>query len=555
MPTLRTRLGGRWAISWQSTVLGTALVIVLATATGGGLGITDVFWRDLPGWFFAAFLAGVAIVIYIGIANVTVFRNRRAHPLPVWVAVVFHGGIGLIFGVVFLAIAGALGLATGERGYQAVVGYVLAGLWFCLTMSLYLEARDRYLRERRALLEEAVVLELSQLHESRIIERLRAAVPNAQALTVETSSILPLNAWWSWSSELREADSDTLERKVRRSAQEYFPSPGPRALLSQLWTDGTLAPISTAVIVAIAYYRSAFGAWGLWQGLATVALVCVVVALLLAGANRFTTSGPMRLTLGLTLVIGASVLLLLPALTSMGAAPAFGLGFALVVASAVFVVLPAGRRSLEAAYASTNANLRRHMDQRRVEQAEIARELAQAATRAATESPVNASAQPAVLACAAGLHKAANSGSSIRLRSALEWSVAVLEGDVGDEQRETLAQTLGDVTAPWLGLVQVTLHTDPETGRMTGALTKGCRVLVEEGLALACGRSAADEVRVVVSRCEGQSDTDKAMVSVEIFHDGMPLGPLDLPDDSRLQADPNGDRLFALVYADSFDPA
>jgi hypothetical protein len=45
------------------------------------------------------------------------------------------------------------------------------------------------------------------------------------------------------------------------------------------------------------------------------------------------------------------------------------------------------------------------------------------------------------------------------------------------------------------------------------------------------------------------------MVSVEIFHDGMPLGPLDLPDDSRLQADPNGDRLFALVYADSFDPA
>ena len=555
MPTLRSRLGGRWAISWQSTVLGTALVIVLATATGGGLGITDVFWRDLPGWFFAAFLAGVAIVVYIGIANVTVFRNRREHPLPVWVAVVFHGGIGLIFGVVFLIIAGALDLATGERGYQAVVGYVLAGLWFCLTMSLYLEARDRYLSERQALLEEAVVLELSQLHESRIIERLRAAVPTTQTVTVETSSILPLNAWWSWSNELREADSDTLEGKVRRSAQEFFPSPGPRALLGQLWTDGTLAPISTAVIVAIAYYRAAIGAWGLWLGLATVALVCVVVAGALAGANRVTTSGPMRLALGLILVIGASVLLLVTPLTSMGAAPAFGLAFALILASAVFVVLPAGRRSLEAAYASTNANLRRHMDQRRIEQAEISRELAQAATRAARDPLGNASAQPAVLACAAGLHKAANSGSSIRLRSALEWSVAVLESELNDDQRQTLAQTLGEVTAPWLGLVQVTLHTDPEAGRITGALTRACRILVEEGLALACGRSAADEVRVVVSRCEVPSDPDRATVSVEIFHDGMPLGPLDLPEDSRLRADPAGDRLFALVHAESLDPA
>jgi len=422
-------------------------------------------------------------------------------------------------------------------------------------MSLYLEARDRYLNERRALLEEAVVLELSQLHESRIIERLRAAVPDTRAATVETSSILPLNAWWSWSNELREADSDTLERKVRRTAQEFFPSPGPRALLTQLWTDGTLAPISTAVIVAIAYYRSAIGAWGLWQGLVTVALVCVIVAGALAGGNRLTTSGPARLALGLILVVSASVLLLLPALTSMGAAPALGLVFALVVASVVFVVLPAGRRSLEAAYASTNANLRRHMDQRRAEQAEVARELAQAATRAATDSPVNSTTPPAVLACAAGLHKAANSGSAIRLRSALEWSVAVLEGDVNDAQRETLAQTLGEVTAPWLGLVQVTLHTDPETGRMTGELTRACRVLVEEGLALACGRSAADEVRVVVSRCEAPSNTDRAMVSVEIFHDGMPLGPMDLPDDSRLQADPNGDRLFALVHADSLDPS
>ncbi|MEO2167428.1 MAG: hypothetical protein ABGY42_04785, partial [bacterium] len=49
--TLRERIGGRWAISWQATVSGTGLVIVLATITGGGLGVSAPDISTIPIWF------------------------------------------------------------------------------------------------------------------------------------------------------------------------------------------------------------------------------------------------------------------------------------------------------------------------------------------------------------------------------------------------------------------------------------------------------------------------------------------------------------------------
>lgn len=541
MHALRQRLGGRWAISWQSTVLGTALVVVLATATGGGIGVTDLSVLDLPGWFFAATIAGLAISLYIAVGHLTVFRRRAIHPLPLSVTVIFHAGIGVIFAVVFLAVADSLGLQPGEPTAQTVVGFTLAGLWFCLTMSSLLDVRDRYIRERRALLDEAVVLEVSQLHESRIMEKLRSVLDTGGLAGISQSSILPLDAWWQWSSELRTDDGETLEGKVRRSAREYFPRPGPTDVLRTMWSQGTLSPWGTSAIVAIAYFRVAMDRWGAIVGvLVIIGLSSALLAALSLG-NRSLHRGLGRLIVGFLAVATASLILLGLAGPEVTGAQIPLTVLILILASALFTLMPAAVRSLGDAYTITNLRVRDHLSSRRDQQATVARELAQAASH-------DPARQPAILACAAGLNSAAMSGSSQRLRSALEWSVAVLEADDPSGAPTTVSKTVSDVTAPWLGLVQITLTVEPEAGCIPGDAAVACQVNLEEALALVCGRSAAQEVRVEVSLLSN-SDGNKSLLRTRVGHDGLPLRNADLPDDSRWTASDDGHELVVLISA------
>jgi hypothetical protein len=124
LPSLRERIGGRWAISWQATVSGIVLVVILATFSGGGIGVSAPTATELPLWFSASCVGGMAVALYIFVGNITVFRRRRLRPLPVWVVVAFHAGIGVVFALVFIYVSRFFGV---RRDTSRDVCRLLAG--------------------------------------------------------------------------------------------------------------------------------------------------------------------------------------------------------------------------------------------------------------------------------------------------------------------------------------------------------------------------------------------------------------------------------------------
>lgn len=519
--TWRDRIGGRWALSWQATALGTALVVVLATATGGGL----VDWKvsDLPTVFSAAIVGGIAICVYVVIADVTVLRHRAEHPVPIPVAVGFHAGIGLLFGLVFAGVLAVFGLSLSESLTSSIIGFVLAGLWFCLTMTLILDARDRLVRERSQLLDEAVVLEVSHLYETRLASRVAAALDNAELPSRGTESLLPLHEMWRVSGQLRRPNAAGLEREVRESTSRLYPTPGLRDVTSALMSNGRLAPFETAAIVAIAYYRPTTAAWGLTVGLSIVVLAAGLIALATAQLNRWHTSGRSRLLAGMlvTLLITGSLV------ASFGAGvvtyQTLGLTVFALIGAFLFVVMPAAVGSLEAQYQQTNDRLREEMASLHRSQVQVIQSLADVAAAGGDQDPE-------LLACAAGLRRAATSTDSSDVRSALEWSVAVLEDGADSPTHASVATRIADVASPWMALVTLSVNIEPAAGAIKGETAHACAVLLEDGMSLACGQAAANNVAITVKLTDA---LDRSSITMHIAHDGRPLTSADLPDDSR----------------------
>jgi hypothetical protein len=550
-PPLRERIGGRWALSWQATVSGTALVICLATITGGGLGVSAPDAQTIPLWFFAAWVGAIAELLYIGLGNVTVFRNRRVRSLPVAVVVMFHAGIGVVFAVGFLLTVRALGLTLVEPPLQTIVGFALAGLWFCMSMALLLDARDRFMRERRLLVDEVVALEVAEIHQSQVVKRLREwGSLHGGDLTKLTNTdatvrnLLPLDAWWKASSDQRNSVGSTLEGSFREAVETHFPRPAFGDVVREVWTAGTLSALGTGTVMAIAYYRATVGALGVVQGLAAVAAIAAITAGALLLVQRATPQGFVQLVLGVGIAAGIGWISVAMVAPELSAAGLVSVAFAVALGAVVFVILPASVRSLRRTWLETNAQLRELIAQRLQLQVDEARHLAEAthALNLASE------AQPAVLACAAGLAQAAKSERSDRLTAALQWSAAVLEDALSDSPEANVSSALSATISPWLGLVAISLDVSAAAGRWGEPVSTSSSIVLQEGLTFACGQAAAQHVRV-------EARFDDGAIRMRIDHDGAELSEDDLPMDARWRTEDSGRSLLAEVACRTDPPA
>ena len=92
-PTLRERLGGRWAISFKGWVVLT-LIVLLSLPLGAQISDPSVERRAIT--FGLTLIAMLAVGVVLAAANVTVFRNRATQPVPIWMVV----GLGIVIGIV-----------------------------------------------------------------------------------------------------------------------------------------------------------------------------------------------------------------------------------------------------------------------------------------------------------------------------------------------------------------------------------------------------------------------------------------------------------------------
>ena len=585
-PSWQERIGGRWAISLQSYAVGAVLNIAILALTGGQIGADEVQPDDIGPWALLGIVSALVVGGYALAANATVFRHRRERPVPAWLAIGFHLGVGLIFGA-FVVIGGDRLIEPSDQSAAVRIGVIaLIGLWWGITAALVLEARDRFNREREALIEQAVALELATISETEAAMRLRSTIAREAGpaltgtrgrvdevlagLATQSHALLPVEDWWRISQSLRSTADTTirpLSHQLWEATSRQYARPRLGRVLTRLVLYQQFALLPTMTILAIGYLPAGTDRFGLLGGVAATAVMTAVAALLLLLGNALMRRLPRAhgvLFLGTFLAVEAYAVGYLAVLAALSGEP-FVLGAEVaggVIAVGNSVLLPAAYASLNGVRDDVLDRFRLDTDHARVRQLANARQLARVTREAARE--LHGTVQTRLISCALAIEDASRSGDVEQFRRALESSIAILDApfpDAAGDASATVADEIARVIAPWAGLCEVGTVIDPDVAAMRGPVAMASGRIVEEAVGNACRHGLADTVTVTVEQQAGPA------LSFTVDDDGSGpgggspgLGTAMLAGISRgqvaLTARPGGGaRLVVLLPIDQAEPA
>ena len=524
-PSWQERIGGRWAISLPAYAIGVALNVPLLAFTGGEIGAQQVRLDQVGPWLALGLVAALLTGAWAYAMHRTVFRDRAHRPVPPWLAIGFHAVVGLIFGLLVVVGGNAWIEANTQPAAGRVIVIMCIGIWFGLTMSLLLEARDRFTRERRALIEDAVQLELATLNESEAAARLRTTLNTevGDALDglrsdvdsvmqgIESTTLLDVDEWWRISKAMRSTADATvrpLSKQLWEATEASYPSPTARQVIARMLRSQRFSPLPTFVIMGIGYLGASTYRFGFWTGLLAAAAMAAGVAGILILANGVMGRAPRAHA---AIVIGAFIVAQLYAigyvllLSSVG--PATDLGPELlgsVIGTGISVLAPAIVASLNANRAAVLEQFRDEAEGVRISQLAQSRQLA-ALTRDAARH-LHGTVQTRLIACAGAIEQASRAGDVAQFREALRMSVAILEAPVFDDADgagRTVAQEMELRCSPWQGLCTFDIVIDPALAGERGDVTTALGKVVEEGIANACRHGLATAISIAIEPAGG----------------------------------------------------
>lgn len=171
--SLREHIGGRWAISLLAYVLNVPLNIIAISAN-----VSDA--RVLTDPQSLAQLLGIGVAGYVMfggvllIANVTLFRNRRVSPVPVWWVISLGAIAGAARGVTVSWLALIAGFNEASVIPIRLVNGALLGAAFLPLAALILSIINTYVQRRRELLIERTAWAITRMRNEGASEQLRA---------------------------------------------------------------------------------------------------------------------------------------------------------------------------------------------------------------------------------------------------------------------------------------------------------------------------------------------------------------------------------------------
>ena len=527
-PPWQVRIGGRWAISLAAYVVGVVLNVAILTLTGGQIGAESLRIGDAPKWLVLGLVASLIVGAYALAADASLFKNRRVFPVPVWLVVCFHLGVGIIFGVV-VVVGGDHFIEQSQQNPYVRIGVIgLIGLWWGITAALVLEARDRFNREREALLDKAVALELTSISEAEAAMKLRSAIAQQvgpeldgtreqvdevlAGFSTQTQTLLPIEEWWRISQSLREtADSAIrpLSHQLWEATNKQYPRPRLGRVLSRLVLYQGYAVWPTIIILAIGYLPAGIYDLGPVGGTLGTAAMALGAGLILFLANRLMRMAPRAHA---SLFIGAFALVELYAIGYLALlANLRGYAFewnAEVIGGAIAVgnstLLPAAYASLNSVRDEVLNEFRIDTNRAQVLQMANAIQIARITREAARE--LHGTVQTRLISCAVAIEQASRSGDIEQFRRALNASIAILDAPLPDPETDTshtLAEEIDNSYAPWRGLCQVSAHIDPEVADLRGPVAMAAGRIVEEAVGNACRHGLAESVSITVQSVDG----------------------------------------------------
>ncbi len=523
IPTWQERIGGRWAISIQSYLVGAVLNITILAFTGGQIGADAVQVKDVWAWACLGLVAALVVGIYALAANASVFKHRRERAVPPALSIIFHLGVGFIFGCIIVFGGDRMIEPSAQSAVVRICVITLIGLWWGLTTALVLEARDRFNCERESLIEQVVQLELATISETETAMRLRSIIKReaGPALDVmrgkvdevlagfatQTHSLLPVEDWWSISQSLRSAADATirpLSHQLWEATVRQYPSPKLGRVLSRLMLYQQYALLPTMTILAIGYLPAGVYRFGVPAGILATVVMTAGAVCLLAGGNalmRWKPRAHVAVFLGTFVAVEAYAVGYLAVLAAAAGTPfawdAEVLGGAIAIANSV--LLPAAYASLNSVREDALIKFHLDTDHARVHQLANARQLVRVTRNAARE--LHGTVQTRLIACAVAIEQAMRSGDIDQFRQALEASIAILDSPLPDLSQDRFASVHEEIErmcAPWEGLCDIHLDLDVEVGDLRGPVAIAAGRIVEEAVANACRHGMAEDVKIRV---------------------------------------------------------
>lgn len=500
-PTLRDRVGGRWAISWVTFV-------VL-----GGIGVLGVSLNAFPSaadWLLASAFATAALGLVFLLAHLTVLRNRAMRPAPVWVVVAVGAVAGGVRGVVIVVAVQDLGGALARPWPVFVLAGAFAGGLGTVGIALVMDMLFRLRDKRTALRARLVALREQDLERSGLADAMTDAVYGEVAAVLDDArrhlevpvGEADLEDRLAVAQNLRESVDRTLRPLSHRlyAAGEQHPGPAaeqrlrpssllslpvfpvPVAIVLMLFTVGAsdypLAGLFIGVVAFLVLFAVSRAA-RLWPALRDGQLVVGAVSLFVAGSLsmllvRYVADAPR-----------GWVVIMVPALVMVV--------FMLMV-SAVGAVLGETADSIE--------RLEQQVVAREVDAHVANREIARASRDVAQH--VHGTLQSQLLATAFAIERAADSGDDAAFQHALAEARAALEqGAVRHVAPRDLQAELDGIAGLWRGFVDVSVEIDAALPALPSATVGDIARIAGEAVANARKHGLARHADVLVAPVAG----------------------------------------------------
>lgn len=517
-PTFRDRIGGRWAISWQ------AFVITVPFAVAALVVSSTRSWQEGALWIVVGLIGAIVAGIWILLMHRTVFRDRASQPVSLAWALA-HPAITVTFGIVGTVLASvALGLPQESGPSSRVVPTLVIGTLWSVVITLMLEARWRFGRERELLIERAVQQQLAAMQEAEVADSIRASLQteithqlartragiDERLASIEHDASKATAA----ASDLRRAAAQTvrpLSHELAQRTERTYPRPGIIAVLRNIVERQPFRPLPVSLIYLISTGAREFESSGWLGGLIAICVTVALIWLTMSVANAAMQRWPHRhaalFIAGIALIEFPSVALQ-PVRSQLTGVPtdwpgtAISIGFGIVI-----ILITSGFGSLRA----TRADLLRTFatDVKEEEVATIARSRALAGVARDVAGLLHGPIQTKLVACAMVIDQAAITGDVEKVNEALHQARTVLEQPMpvpNENLNETLADVVERKAALWSGLAQITVTIDAGIAHMTGPVITDIATVVEEGIANAIQHGSASEITVAIDQPDDRLD-------------------------------------------------
>lgn len=521
----RERITGRWALSWQTYVLGVLVNLPLLVVTGGRIGTRIVPVEDMG----VLFLYGTAAALIAGawalLMNATVFRYRRERPVALWQFVMLHAVSGAVFGVAVMLADARLGIDVGVPPLLTLAATMGIALWWGVTTAMLLEAHERFVRDRAKLLDDAVLNQLAAMQDSRADLTLAdehgvaaSLADTRERLAAQLVTRTSLSTWLEAAQALRSAADETvrpLSHALWREASQRYPEPRVGGVLQQLLRQPTFLPVPAASVIVIGYLGATTQEYGALTGpLVAIALGLTSLAILTVGNAMMRRLASLR-----HIVYFVSIMLVQAATLLLAYGPARAGGELLppslvagsILGTLIAVLLTSVVASLDASRAMVIGQLRSDVNKERIAQAARTRARALALREAAKD--LHGTVQTRLIASAGAIELAAATGDVAAYEQALRAALGILESERVPVEA-TVAARVRDLTTSWGAMCEVRLEMDPAVGE---CVHDDVVRVVEEALANAYRHGQATRIDVCITREAGG-------VRVTVMDDGVGPG-------------------------------